>query len=115
MIAIIQSYCLIYPPVSLSIKPIFVHVTHCDSVSMRTFIEILNLNNSIESYDSKLRCRSFWDTLCARYNNGNILVLLGTTFPEVTKNQTTFLAKKNDTIYLGMFIPTTYQAGIPTV
>ena len=24
---------------------------------------ILNLNNSIESYDSKLRCPSFWDTL----------------------------------------------------
>ena len=24
---------------------------------------LLNLNNSIESYDSKLRCPSFWDTL----------------------------------------------------
>ena len=25
--------------------------------------EIMNLNNSIESYDSKLRYPSFWDTL----------------------------------------------------
>ena len=25
--------------------------------------EMSNLNNSIESYDSTLQCRSFWDTL----------------------------------------------------
>ena len=33
----------------------------------------LNLDNSIESYDSKLRCRYFWDTLCSKIIMGSRL------------------------------------------
>ena len=32
-------------------------------VDITSPLEILNLDNSIESYYSRLRCRSFWDTL----------------------------------------------------
>ena len=32
-------------------------------VDITSSLEILNLNSSIERYDSKLRCPSFWDTL----------------------------------------------------
>ena len=36
-------------------------------VGITSPLEILNLNNSIESYDSKLRCPSFWDTLYVQF------------------------------------------------
>ena len=38
-------------------------MTQSYGADIRSPLEILNVDTSIESYDSTLRCRSFWDTL----------------------------------------------------
>ena len=46
-------------------------------INITSPLGILNLNNSIESYDSKLRCPSCWDTL---YSNMILLLFLAVLF-----------------------------------
>ena len=57
-----HNFRLKYSKVHLRIERSFLHNVW-NLVDITSPLEILNLNRSIESYDSKLRCPSFWDTL----------------------------------------------------